>query len=210
MITLNREIPMGLPKLKIERRVSPEEYLEFERTSDVRHEFVDGNVFAMAGESLSHSQVCTNLSGEVRTKLKGTSCQPLSPNMKVRTSTASLFAYPDLTIVCGKPLFHDLKKDVLINPRVIFEVLSPSTEAYDRTTKFARFRMGNETLTDYILVSQDKPFVEHFTRQPDGEWLYRSFSDMTDSFEIASVECSLSLDEIYDRVEFEPLNEPEH
>lgn len=89
-------------------------------------------------------------------------------------------------------------------------MLSPSTEIYDRTTKFSRFRKGNETLTDYILVSQDKSFVEHFIRQPGGDWLYRSFSNMADSFEIASVECSLSLDEIYDRVEFEPLEEPEH
>jgi Uma2 family endonuclease len=195
---------------QVESRVSPEEYLESERESDFRHEFIDGWVFAMAGESLSHCQVCTNLSGEARTKLKGTSCQPLSPNMKVRTSTASLFAYPDLTIVCNEPLFHDAKKDVLINPKVIFEVLSPSTEKYDRTTKFARYRMGNETLTDYVLVSQDKPFVEHFSKQLDGNWLYRSFSELADSFEIASIECSLSLDEIYDRVEFEPLNEPEH
>jgi Uma2 family endonuclease len=195
---------------EVEPRVSPEEYLEFERESDIRHEFIDGRVYAMAGESLSHSQICINLAGEVRNKLKGQPCQSLSPNMKVRTSTASLFAYPDLTIVCNEPVFHDTKKDVLVNPRVIFEVLSPSTEKYDRTTKFARYRMGNETLTDFVLVSQDKPFVEHFSKQPDGSWLYRSFSDLADSFEIASVECSLSLDEIYDRVEFEPLNEPEH
>lgn len=193
-----------------ERLLSPEGYLELERESDVRHEYIDGRVFAMAGESLPHSQICMNLGGEVRSKLKGRSCQPLSPNMKVRTSTASLFAYPDLTIVCGEPEFHDTRKDVLINPKVIFEVLSPSTEKYDRTTKFSRFRMGNETLTDYILVSQDKPFVEHFAKQPDGNWIYRSFNDMSDSFDVESVECTLSLIEIYDRVEFPPLNEPEH
>jgi len=190
--------------------MSPEEYLEFERSSDIRHEYLDGDLYAMAGESLSHSRVCTNLSGEVRQKLKGTTCEPLSPNMNVRTSNASLFAYPDLTIVCGEPLFHDTKKDVLINPKVIFEVLSPSTEKHDRTTKFMRYRMGNETLADYVLVSQDKPFVEHFTRQADGDWRYRSFNSLSDSFEIASVECTLSLAEIYDRVEFEPLEEPEH
>jgi Uma2 family endonuclease len=201
---------MSLAKLKIERSTSPDEYLTFERGSDERHEFLDGDVFARAGGSLSHSRVCTNLSGEVQNKLKGRSCEPLSPNMKVRTSNASLFAYPDLTIVCGEPLFHDTKKDVLINPKVIFEVLSPSTETYDRTVKFARFRMGNETLADFILVSQDKPFVEHFTRHPDGNWLYRSFSDLGDSLNITSVECRLSLAEIYDRVEFEPLYEPEH
>jgi Uma2 family endonuclease len=159
---------------------------------------------------LSHSRVCINLAREVGNKIKGMSCEPLSPNMKVRTSNASLFAYPDLTIVCGEPMFHDTKKDVLVNPKVIFEVLSPSTEIYDRTTKFMRFRMGNDTLVDYILVSQEKPFVEHFTRQTNGDWRYRSYGTLADSFEIESVECSLSLSEIYDRVEFEPLNEPEH
>lgn len=195
---------------QIKPSITAEDYLTAERESDSRHEFLDGRVYAMAGESLSHSQVCMNLGGEVRNKLKGKDCQPLSPNMKVRTSTASLFAYPDLTIVCGEPQFHDKKKDVLVNPKVIFEVLSPSTEKYDRSTKFARYRMGNETLNDYVLVSQEKPFVEHFSKRDDGEWLYRSFGDMNEVFEIESVGCLLSLAEIYDRVEFEPLKEPKH
>ena len=190
--------------------VSPEDYLEAERGSAERHEYLDGRVYAMAGESLSHSRICLNIAGEARNRLKGKPCESLSPNMKVRTSNASLYAYPDLTIVCDEPVFHDTKKDVLVNPRVIFEVLSPSTEKYDRTTKFSRYRMGNETLTDYILVSQDKPFVEHFAKQPDGNWHYRSFNDMADTFNIESVDCLLSLIEIYDRVEFPPLDEPEH
>jgi Uma2 family endonuclease len=156
----------------------------------------------MAGESLPHSRICINLSGEVRSQLKGKPCEALSPNMKVRTSTASLFSYPDLTVVCGEPLFHDRKKDVLTNPQVIFEVLSPSTAEYDRTTKFQRYRMGNETLSDYILVSQDKPFVEHFTKQADGKWLYQSYGAIEDFLIIETIECELSLREIYDRVEF--------
>jgi Uma2 family endonuclease len=192
---------MGLAKVKIETLSTPEDYLSFERASDSRHEFLDGEIYAMAGESLSHSRVCVNLGGEVRAKLKGKSCEALSPNMKVRTSTASLFSYPDLTIVCGEPQFHDRKKDVLTNPRVIFEVLSPSTAEYDRTTKFQRYRMGNDTLTDYILVSQDKPFVEHFTKQSDNNWIYRSYSALDDDLKIESIECELSLREIYDRVE---------
>lgn len=196
---------MGLSRLRFDHLPSHEEYLSFERGSDERHEFIDGNVFTMAGESLSHSRICVNLAGETGNELKGRLCEPFLMNMKVRSFDSSLFGYPDVTIVCG-PKFHDTKKDVLINPKVIFEVLSPLTEVYDRTTKFARFRMGNETLADYILVSQDKPFVEHFTRQPDGDWLYRSFSDLDDSFDIASVECTLSLAEIYDRVEFEPIS----
>jgi len=194
---------MGLAKKKTAEKVSPDEYLKFEREAASRHEYLDGEIYAMAGESLSHSRVCMNLAREVGNNLKGKNCEALSPNMKVRTSSASLFAYPDLTIVCGEPLFHDKKKDVLINPKVIFEVLSPSTAEYDRTTKFQRYRMGNETLTDYILVSQDKFFVEHFVKQADNNWIYRSYGNLSDTVSIENAECELSLSEIYDRVEIE-------
>ena len=192
---------MGLAKLKTAAVFTPEDYLTFERESDSRHEFLDGEIYAMAGESLSHSRVCINLGGEVRAKLKGKPCEALSPNMKVQTSNASLFSYPDLTIVCGEPRFHDVKKDVLTNPKVVFEVLSPSTADYDRTTKFQRHRMGNETLTDYILVSQDKCFVEHFRKSANGDWLYQSYAALEDDLKIATIDCELSLREIYDRVE---------
>jgi Uma2 family endonuclease len=196
---------MGLAKVKIEKLLTPEEYLAFERESEIRHEYLDGKVFAMAGESLSHSRICVNLAGELRAKLKGKPCEPLSPNMKVRTSTASLFSYPDVTVVCGEPIFHDLKKDVLINPLVIIEVLSPSTANYDRTRKFQRYRMGNETLTDYVLVTQEFAFVEHYVKQNDGNWVYASYGDVNLEVSIDSIGCILSLREIYDRVE---LNEP--
>ncbi len=192
---------MGLAKVKADTLFAPEDYLALEREADTRHEFLDGEVYTMAGENLPHSRICVNLSGEVRQRLKGKRCEALSPNMKVRTSSASLFAYPDLTIVCGEPLFHDRKKDVLTNPQVIFEVLSPSTAEYDRTTKFQKYRMGNETLTDYILVSQDKPFVEHFFKQTDGKWLYQSYGAIDDFLKIETIDCELSLREIYDRVE---------
>ncbi|CAN5753074.1 Uma2 family endonuclease [soil metagenome] len=192
---------MGLAKLKTETLYTAEDYLNFEREADTRHEFLDGEIYQMAGESLSHSRIYINLAAEIGSSLKGKRCEPLSPNMKVRTSTASLFSYPDLTIVCGEPIFHDQKKDVLTNPQVIFEVLSPSTAEYDRTTKFQKYRMGNETLTDYILVSQDKPFVEHFFKQADGNWLYQSYGAIDDILKIETVECQLSLREIYDRIE---------
>jgi len=191
---------MGLAKVKT-TRYTPEDYLNFERETEFRHEFLDGEIYQRAGESVSHSRVCINLGGEVRNKLKGKLCEALSPNMKVRTSTASLFSYPDLTVVCGEPQFHDTKKDVLVNPKVIFEVLSPSTAEYDRTTKFQKYRMGNETLTDYILVSQNKPFVEHFIKQADNNWIYRSYGEIEDVLKIETIECELSLREIYDRVE---------
>ncbi|MCA1623158.1 MAG: Uma2 family endonuclease [Acidobacteria bacterium] len=129
---------MGLAQQKI--LYSPEEYLELERRAETRHEFVDGIIYAMAGESLSRSRICINLAGEIRAKLKGKNCEALSPNMKVRAESKGMFAYPDLSVVCGEPIFHDKQRDVLFNPKVIIEVLSPSTGRYDQTKKFFRYR----------------------------------------------------------------------
>jgi Uma2 family endonuclease len=183
-------------------RYTVEEYLELERQSDVRHEYLDGQIYEMAGESLAHSRICINLAGEVRAQLKGKPCEALSPNMKVQVQSKGMYAYPDLTIVCGEPIFHDTRRDVLTNPRVIFEVLSPSTEAYDRGEKFQRYSSQLETLTDYVLISQHKSFVTHLTRQPHNQWLYSHITEPTASLYIASIDCRLQLSEIYDRVQF--------
>ncbi len=185
---------------------SPEEYLELERRAQTRHEFVDGTIYAMAGESLSHSQICINLAREVSLKLKGTSCQALSPNMKVRAESKGMYAYPDLTIVCGEPVFHDKQRDVLLNPKVIIEVLSPSTERYDQTKKFFRCRKELSSLSDYILIYQDAPFIEHHEKQPDGRWTHDAADGIDDVLRIVSIEIELSLREIYDRVEFKEEN----
>lgn len=194
---------MGLAKQKTS--YSPKEYLELERQAETRHEFVDGIIYAMAGESLSHSQICVNLAGEVRAKLKRKDCQALSPNMKVRAESKGMFAYPDLTIVCGKPLFHDKQKDVLLNPKVIIEVLSPSTHRYDQTKKFFRYRKELSSLTDYVLIYQDTPFIEHHEKQTDGRWTHNAADGIDDILRIATIEIELSLCEIYDRVEFEKM-----
>jgi len=192
---------MGLAQQKI--LYSPEEYLELERKAETRHEFVDGIIYAMAGESLSHSQICINLAGEVRAKLKGQSCQALSPNMKVRAEGKGMYAYPDLTIVCGEPLFHDRQRDVLLNPKVIIEVLSPSTQRSAQTKKFFRYRKELPSLTDYVLIYQDAPFIEHHEKQADGRWTHNAADGIDDVLQILSIEIGLSLREIYDRVKFE-------
>jgi len=199
---------MGLPKQK-PRFYTPEEYLDLERKAAARHEYLDGEIYpldesihAMAGESLSHSRICINLAGEIRAKLKGKSCEALSPNMKVRAESKGMFAYPDLTIVCGEPVFHDKQRDVLLNPKVIFEVLSPSTERYDQTKKFFRYRKELSGLTDYVLIYQDAPFVEHHEKMPDGRWTHNAADGIEDVLRIASIEIELNLREIYDRVEF--------
>jgi len=186
------------------------EYLTFERSADERHEYLDGYLYAMAGESLNHGIICTNLAGTLQVQLRGTSCLVLSKDMKVRSSALpqtprfrkGLFAYPDLVIVCGEPLFHDVRRDVLLNPKVIIEVLSPSTEAFDRGAKFLRYQTWNPTLTDYVLVSQEAPIMEHFIRRDDGSWSYYVYQGIERQASIASVDCTLRLANVYDRIVF--------
>lgn len=203
--TAETVLPFGA-KLRLVKSESfaPEEYLEFEREADERHEFIDGKIVKMAGESLSHSRISVNLTTEISVQLRQKNCEALSPNMKVRTTTKSLFAYPDLTVVCGEPKFHDVKKDVLINPKVIFEVLSPSTERYDRGEKFQYYKNETPSLADYILVSQEQILVEQFTKQADEIWLYRSFDSAENVLRIESIEAEVLLQNIYLRVKFPP------
>lgn len=196
---------MALPQEKI--RYTPEQYLEMERATLERHEYIDGHVYAMAGESLNHSRICVNLSREISTQLRGRPCEALSPNMKVRTQASGLFSYPDLSVVCGEPLFHDRYRDVLLNPQAIFEGLSPSTENYDRGTKFIRYRAYLESLTDYVLITQETPLIEHYSRQPNGGWLLTTVRGLDGVLELPNIGCELRLSDIYERVEFPPPDE---
>ena len=180
---------------------TPEDYLDLERQSEIRHEFLDGTVYAMAGESLAHSAICFNLNVAVGLQLRGTNCRGLSPNMKVRAGAAGLYAYPDLAVVCGQALFHGKHRDVLPNPTVIFEVLSRSTQTYDRGEKFERYK-SMETLRDYVLVPQDRPRLEHFSRQPEGTWSHAELDGTDAALTLDSINCRLSLAEVYDRIDF--------
>ncbi len=177
-----------------------EQYLDLERHTEIRHEFLHGTVYAMSGGSPAHSRICFNLAGITHRQLRGTTCEGFSPDMKVRAGDASLFAYPDLAVVCGGARFHDEQGDVLLNPVVIFEVLSRSTEAYDRGEKFERYKTV-ETLTDYVLVSQDRARLEHYSRRPDGSWAREEVSGLESSLELASINCRLPLAEVYERVQ---------
>jgi Uma2 family endonuclease len=201
---------------QIEQMYSVMEYLALERASDERHEYLDGEIYAMAGESLQHGAICVNLTRIISTHLLGKPCQALSKDMKVRSgprpqmtrSAKGLYSYPDLLVVCGEPQFHDQHRDVLLNPQIIIEVLSPATEAFDRGQKFMRYRTWVPSLTDYILVSQSQPLIELFTREPSGVWtIGPAASDLTASLEITSIGCSLPLSVVYDRVSFPPPDE---
>jgi Uma2 family endonuclease len=182
---------------------TPEQYLSLERFSEIRHEYLDGFVYAMAGESPEHSTICFNLAGSLHAQLKDTPCRGFSPNMKVRANRSGLYAYPDLMIVCGEPIFHDERRDVITNPTVIFEVLSPSTEAYDRGEKFLRYRSEIETLQDYVLVAQDHPRIEHFSRQRDGTWQSFEVNGLTAVLTLPSIDCRIALGDVYSRIAFE-------
>lgn len=187
-----------------------EEYLTFERESEERNEYIDGEIRAMAGESPTHGAVGFNLIASLGQQLRGKPCRGFTPNMKVRSghpikqarTPKGLFSYPDLMIVCGEMKFHDQFGDVLLNPTVIFEILSPSTESFDRGEKFWRYRAHLDSLTDYVLISQTLPLVEHFRRQPDDQWLLTTVSGLDAALELTSIGCRLSLAELYDSIEF--------
>jgi Uma2 family endonuclease len=193
-------------------RYTVEEYLSLERSSDERHEFLDGDVYLMAGERPDHGTICTNISGQLYVQLRGKPCQVFSKDMKVRSGpepksryeARGLYSYPDLIVVCDERRYHDEYKDVLLNPIVVVEVLSQSTEAFDRGEKWERYQTWLPSLMEYILVSQTKAHIEHFIRRSNGEWLYSLQRGLDGNLELASVGCTLALADIYDRIVFPP------
>lgn len=204
---------MGFALKKVEYLFSPDEYLEFERRAEIRHEYLDGDIYEMAGESDSHADICVNLITNLALQLRNKSCRVRAKETKVRSGVAKkntyppkgMFSYPDLVVICGKPEHHDQFKDVIINPRIIIEVLSDSTEKFDREIKFQRYQKYNETLTDYLLVSQDQPRIEHYIRAADGGWRYYAYENLETTFFIDSIDCEVKLRDVYDRIEFEEI-----
>ncbi len=200
---------MGLAKTKPVFTV--EDYLRIDRTEDERYEFIDGEIYAMAGESGEHGDICVNFTVALGSQLINTVCRVRSKDTKVRSGMfppkrpliKGMISYPDLVVICGEPEYHDAFRDVVLNPTVIIEVLSESTEQFDRSEKFHRYQLWNPTLTDFILVSQNKPLVEHYIRQSDGSWKYLFYENLKSEFTIESINSRLRLADIYYRVEFE-------
>jgi len=199
---------MSLPK---ERMIySIEEYLERERASLERHEYIDGEIFEMSGESPAHGAICTNLTAIVHRQLLRTPCQAFAKDTKVRSgphdqsqhSIKGLFSYPDLVVVCGELKLYDKYQHVITNPRVIFEVLSPATEVFDRGEKWLRYQAWLPDLTDYVLVSQDMPVIENFHRDEGGSWIYTATKELDSILQLPAISCHLALAEVYDRVVF--------
>lgn len=179
-----------------------EEYFALERTSQEKHEFLDGQIYAMAGASLAHITITDNTFVSLRQQVRGKGCRSFSSEMRVKTVNS--YFYPDLSVVCGEPIFIKIQGlDTLVNPTLVVEVLSPTTSAFDLGEKFDHYRKL-DSLQEYILIAQHKPQIQRYVRQPNGDWLLTSIEGLDKQIDLRSVGCTLSLAEVYENVSFEP------
>ena len=180
--------------------ITPEEYLAAERRATVKSEYIHGEVLAMSGASRAHNIITVDITTELNIQLRKRGCEIYSGDMRVRTSPTGSYFYPDVVVVCDKPRFEDNVFDTLLNPILIVEVLSPSTETYDRGEKFALYQELT-SLQEYILVSQDRIRVEHH-RLTETQWVGKTFEAPEDVLKLNSIECELPLQDIYTRITF--------
>ncbi len=177
------------------------EYLAFERASESKHEFFDGELFAMTGGTPAHSLIASNFIREAGNALKDRPCVVYTSDLRIKVNATGLYTYPDVTIVCGEQKFDDDQSDTLINPTIVVEVLSKSTASYDRGPKSKHFRKI-DSLQALILIEQDSPAVEVYRRQTDGNWILSEATELTDSIAILPIGIFIPLAEIYRNVTF--------
>jgi Uma2 family endonuclease len=183
------------PKTKF----TPEEYLAIDRQSEHKNEYFDGEIFAMTGASRRHNLISVNVASMLNTQLTDRDCEVYASDMRVKVSPTGLYTYPDVVVVCGEPQFEDKEIDTLLNPTVVIEVLSKSTEGYDRGDKFEHYRRV-ESLAEIVLVAQDKHHIEHYGRQNGSQWLLTETNSLQDKIILSSISCELSLSSIYRKV----------
>jgi Uma2 family endonuclease len=183
------------------QRLSPEEYLKIERAAPFRSEYFNGRMYAMAGGSHRQAIVISNLIFGLRSELGKRPCLVTSSDLRVRVDPGGLYTYPDVVVVCREPKYADNQRDTLLNPVLVVEVLSPSTEAYDRGFKSAQYRTL-ATLQEYALVSQVEPRVEIFRKRAEGDWLFQESAGVDAVCRMESVGCALALSAIYENVTF--------
>lgn len=181
--------------------LSPEEYLARERQADFRSEFYRDEMFAMSGANWEHTLIKYNLAREAGNQLKAGPCHVLTSDLRVKITATELYTYPDMVVVCDEPRLEDNHFDTLLNPRVLVEILSGSTEKYDRGAKFAHYRQI-PSLQEYVMIAQDRPLVERYVRQADGTWVLTAFNDLTQTFAFSSIAARVALAEIYRGVTF--------
>jgi Uma2 family endonuclease len=174
------------------------EYLEQERSSEVKHDFYRGEIFAMTAASRKHNLIVANLIGELRTQLKNTPCRVYASDMRLKIEETGLFTYPDVMVVCGEERFSDERQDTLLNPEVIVEVLSDSTEGYDRGKKFEHCRKL-ASLREYVLVSQNSEKMERFLKNESGYWVLTESDDENPRLALESIPCELHHAEVYEK-----------
>lgn len=179
--------------------LTPEEYLAAERQAEYKSEYFAGEMFAMVGASRAHNLISANIAGELRQQLKGKPCEVYVSDMRVRVPATGLYTYPDVVVVCGEPRFEDELVDTLLNPILLVEVLSDSTESYDRGKKAGNYRTI-ASLAEYLLIAQHDYQVEQYVKQADGRWLLADIRSLKSAVELASVPCVLPVREIYDRI----------
>ena len=180
--------------------VSAKDYLFHERLADTKHEYFQGEIFAVSGASFRHNTIFKNTYIDLGTQLKGKKCQPFGSDLRLNIPENSLYTYPDISIICGEIESTDDKFDTATNPTVIIEILSPSTKDYDKGGKFTLYRQI-KTLKDYILIDSESVAVEKFSKNDDGSWTLHEFKNLNDSFEIKSIEVVLVLSDLYDGIE---------
>ena len=184
-----------------EQFITAADYLALERQAETKSEYLNGRIYAMSGASEEHNTIVFNLARRIGNQLDKKPCRGYVNDMRVKVSPTGLYTYPDVVVVCGEPRFEDPHVDTLLNPTVIIEVLSDSTAAYDRGEKFAHYR-ALPSLSDYLLIAQDQPRIEHYQRQSDGRWLYSATDGLDAQVEISTIGCVLRLAEVYERVDF--------
>lgn len=188
---------MALPKA----RMTPEEYLKFERASEEKHEYFAGEIFAMSGASKNHNRITGTTSAALLAQVLERPCDVFSGDMRVKIHSTGLYTYPDISVVCGEPEFEDFEVDTLLNPSVIMEVLSPSTEAYDRGKKFYHYQTI-PSLKEYLLISQDIIRIDHYILRGN-EWVLSSAKTLGSVITLPSIDCTLRLSNVYKKVEFD-------
>jgi Uma2 family endonuclease len=191
----------GVPMVaNAQKKWTVEEYLDFERKSEERHEYFDGEIFAMSGASEQHILITGNTFSSLLVQLRKRPCKVYPIDMRVKVSPIK-YTYPDISVVCGEPQFEGPIVDMLLNPTVIVEVLSPSTEIYDRGKKLDYYQTL-ESLQEYLLIAQDMVRIEHYVRQTTGGWFYSQVKALESVIELPSINCTLSLTDVYDKVTF--------
>jgi Uma2 family endonuclease len=183
-----------------ERKMQRDEYLAFERTqTDVKHEYLDGEITAMSGASLEHNLIAVNVLTALRTQMRGRPCSVFGGDMRVKVSATGLYTYPDISALCGERQLEDNAFDTLLNPSVIIEILSPSTEAYDRGVKFAHYQRI-ASLQVYTLIAQDQSRIEIYRRQERDDWLYSAIEGLDAKVNLDVIGCELTAADVYDGV----------